>query len=260
MDAPNRKAGAGYSHRLPPQLSDRRPPVKELPGKLLRLDYPVAMKRFQAVIFDMDGVIVDSEPRHERAFREVFDAMGYGETHGMCFPDYYGRSDRALWMDFIARHQPVQTLEELSQWKQSRFLEIIRREQPIFEGLPELLAKLKPRYRLAVASGSLHPVIDEVLAWRDLRRFFPVVVSVQDVPRGKPAPDVFLHTASLLGVPPSECCVIEDSAAGVDAALAGGMSAIAITNTLPEEKLAHATRVVKSYAEIESLLLAPFGL
>ena len=86
------------------------------------------------------------------------------------------------------------------------------------------------------------------------------MVSVQDVPRGKPAPDVFLRTAQLLGVAPTDCCVIEDSAAGVEAALAGGMSAIAITNTLPTERLARATRVVKTYAEIAALLLAPFGL
>ncbi|MHB8520409.1 MAG: HAD family hydrolase [Limisphaerales bacterium] len=213
------------------------------------------MKKFEAIVFDMDGVIVDSEPRHERAFREVFEQMGYGQTHGMRFADYYGRSDRALWVDFIAKHQPPQTLEMLSEWKQQRFLNMIRQEQPIFDGLPELLDKLAPHYRLAVASGSFHPVIDEVLAMRNLRRFFPVVVSVQDVARGKPAPDVFLRAAERLEVPPKRCCVIEDSAAGVEAALAGGMSIIAITNTLPPEQLARADKVVKTYAEIEAELL-----
>jgi HAD superfamily hydrolase (TIGR01509 family) len=208
-----------------------------------------------AVIFDMDGVIVDSEPRHERAFREVFHEMGYGETHGMDFTAYYGRSDRALWLDFVSKHQPAQPLEELVAWKQGRFLEILRRDEPIFAALPELLAKLARRYRLAVASGSYHPVIDEVLAMKNLRRFFPVVVSVQDVGRGKPAPDVFLRTAELLGVPPAECCVIEDAQAGVEAALAAGMEVIAITNTLPADRLARATHVVDNYHQIEELLL-----
>ncbi|MCZ7640660.1 MAG: HAD hydrolase-like protein [Verrucomicrobia bacterium] len=64
------------------------------------------MKPFQAVIFDMDGVIVDSEPWHERAFREIFQELGYGETHGIDFRAYIGRSDRALWLDFIERHAP----------------------------------------------------------------------------------------------------------------------------------------------------------
>lgn len=213
----------------------------------------------EALIFDMDGVIVDSEPRHERAFREVFHEMGYGETHGVDFPLYYGRSDRALWLDFIERHQPRWSLEELSEWKQRRFLEIIRHEQPIFVGLPELLAKLALRYKMAVASGSLHPVIDEVLAMKGLRRYFPVVVSVQDVPRGKPAPDVFLRAADMLNVSPGKCCVVEDSAAGVEAALAAGMAVIAITNSLSAEKLSKATQVVGSYGEIERLLLTDIG-
>lgn len=208
-----------------------------------------------AVIFDMDGVIVDSEPRHERAFREVFHEMGYGETHGMDFPLYYGRSDRALWVDFIAKHQPPWSLEELAEWKQRRFLEIIRHEQPIFAGLPELVDQLALRYKLAVASGSFHPVIDEVLGMRNLRRYFPVVVSVQDVPRGKPAPDVFLRAAELLGVPAGECCVIEDSAAGVEAGLAAGMAVIAITNSLSADKLSRATRVVQTYEQILRLLI-----
>ncbi len=213
------------------------------------------MDNIAAIIFDMDGVIVDSEPRHERAFLEVFEQMGYGQTHGMDFPQYYGRSDRALWIDFIAKHQPPWSLDELAEWKQRRFLEIIRQEQPIFTGLPELIEKLSARYRLAVASGSFHPVIDEVLNMKNLRRFFPVVVSVQDVPKGKPAPDVFLRAAELLGVEASRCWVIEDAAAGVEAALAAGMRVIGITNSLSAEKLARATRVVQSYEEIERLLL-----
>ncbi|MFO1499818.1 MAG: HAD family phosphatase [Verrucomicrobiota bacterium] len=213
------------------------------------------MSSFSAIIFDMDGVIVDSEPRHKQAFLEVFREMGYGETHGMDFPHYYGRSDRALWLDFIAKHSPEWTLEQLTDWKQRRFLDIIRAEQPIFAGLPELLEKLSRRYALAVASGSFHPVIDEVLAMRNLRRFFPVVVSVQDVPRGKPAPDVFLRAAGMLQVEPHRCCVVEDAAAGVEAALAAGMAAIAITNSLSAAELSRATRVVQTYEEIERLLL-----
>jgi HAD superfamily hydrolase (TIGR01509 family) len=203
----------------------------------------------------MDGVIVDSEPRHERAFLDVFREMGYGETHGIDFPFYYGRSDHALWVDFIAKHKPGQTMEELSEWKQRRFLEMMRAEQPIFENLPELVQRLSLVYKLGLASGSYHPVIEVILSMRDLRRYFPVVVSVQDVQRGKPAPDIFLRAAELLEVEPSGCCVIEDSAAGVEAAIAAGMTVIAITNSLPKEKLTRANYVVSSYSEIDELLL-----
>lgn len=212
------------------------------------------LKPFTAVIFDMDGVIVDSEPRHERAFLEVWDELGYRDRHGIHFPDYYGRSDRALWLDFIDRHQPPQTLEALTAWKQNRLIEILRREQPIFDGLPEVVARCAARWRIAVASGSLHAVIDEVLAMKSLRQHFSAIVSVQDVAHGKPAPDVFLRAAELLDRPPADCVVIEDSAAGVTAANAAGMQVIAITNTLAREQLSHATVVVETYEAIEKLL------
>ena len=89
---------------------------------------------------------------------------------------------------------------------------------------------------------------------KSLRQFFPVVVSAQDVAQGKPAPDIFLRAATLLGVAPETCCVVEDSAAGVTAARAAGMTAIAITNTLPAGKLTHAHHVVRTYEEIERAL------
>ena len=91
---------------------------------------------------------------------------------------------------------------------------------------------------------------------RNLRRFFPVAVSVEDVARGKPAPDVFLRAAEMLNVAPQDACVIEDAEAGVEAALAAGMTVIGITNSLPAERLARATKVVKTYAEMERLLLS----
>ena len=203
----------------------------------------------------MDGVIVDSEPRHERAFREVFDEIGFGQTHGVDFPQYYGRSDRTLWDDFMAKHNPPHTIDDLSERKQQRFLRMIREEQPIFENLPGLVQRLSLVYKLGLASGSYHPAIEAILSLKDLRQYFPTVVSVQDVPRGKPAPDVFLRAAELLKSDPGECCVIEDSAAGVEAGVAAGMTVIGITNSLPKEKLARAHHVVSTYKQIDDLLL-----
>lgn len=214
------------------------------------------MKRYQAIIFDMDGVIIDSEPLHERAYLEIFSELGYGETHGVNFDDYLGRTDKALIEDFIAKHQPAFTVEHLSGRKKDRFLQIVRKEEPIFEDLPELVERLAARYPMAVASGSLHPVIDAVLALKNLRQHFRLCVSSSDVAHGKPAPDIFLHTAKLMGVAPGDCCVVEDSAAGVAAARAAGMDVIAITNSLPRGKLSGATHIVDTYAEIDQLLLA----
>ncbi|HTI70158.1 MAG TPA: HAD family phosphatase [Candidatus Limnocylindria bacterium] len=213
------------------------------------------MKRFSAVIFDMDGVIVDSEPRHAQAFREIFEELGYGENHGIVFADYIGRSDKAVWVDFIANHRPAHSLDQLMDRKKARFIDILHRDQPIFEGAERLIRKLHGTSRLAVASGSLHSVIEAVLKLNGLRPFFDAVSSVEDVARSKPAPDVFLHAAASLKVDPKDCCVIEDSTAGVQAGLAAGMTVIAITNSFPADQLKAAHYIVRDYDEIERLLL-----
>lgn len=205
----------------------------------------------------MDGVIVDSEPRHQQAFKEVFVEMGFGETHGMVFDDYLGKSDKLLWQDFIAKHQPSQTLQELLDWRQNRFIEIIERDRPLFSGIPELIQTLHARLPLAVASGSLHPVIDAVLSLQDIRRYFQTVVSSSDVAQGKPAPDIFLLAAENLAILPSDICVIEDSEAGIDAARSADMHVIGITNSLPAERLKNAHKVVDSYEDIHDYLGLP---
>jgi len=210
---------------------------------------------FKAVIFDMDGVIVDSEPRHERAFLEVVHEIGYGASHGVRWADWVGRSDHELWLDFVAKHQPAQSLEQLLKMKRDRVLEIIRREEPIFAGLAKLVENLSRVCKLGLASGSERPVVEAVLSLQDLRRFFSATVTASDIKRGKPAPDIFLLTAELLSVAPGDCWVIEDSKPGVAAGLAAGMRVIAITNTHPAQELRPATRVVSRYADIARLLL-----
>ena len=139
--------------------------------------------------------------------------------------------------------------------KRDRVLEIIRREQPVFAGLAELVEKLSRVCKLGLASGSERPVVEAVLSLQDLRRFFSATVTASDIKRGKPAPDIFLRAAELLDVPPTACWVIEDSKPGVAAGLAAGMRVIAITNTHPAHELRPATRVVANYAEIERFLL-----
>ena len=213
------------------------------------------MRSSKAVIFDMDGVIVDSEPRHERAFLEIVSKIGYADSHGLNFSDFIGRSDQELWKAFIERHQPRETLEELLSLKRQRVLEILGRDQPLFEGLPELVQKLSSRYSLALASGSERAFVNAVLEIKGLRQFFHATVSASDIERGKPFPDIFLRAAELLGVDPACCWVIEDSKPGITAGSAAGMRVIAITNTHPAGELGGAHYVVGTYEEIEEILL-----
>jgi beta-phosphoglucomutase family hydrolase len=209
----------------------------------------------RAIIFDMDGVIVDSEPRHERAFLEVVKDIGYEGRHGLRVSDFIGRSDQELWKEFVRRNHPPQRLEELAARKRRHLVEILRRERPIFPGVKELVEKLAPTHALALASGSERAVVEAVLDLDGLRRFFTAVVTGSDIQRGKPAPDIFLKAAALLEVPPGNCRVIEDSKPGIAAARAAGMEVIAITNTHPAEELREATRVVETYRELEDALL-----
>lgn len=215
------------------------------------------MNPYSAVIFDMDGVIVDSEPLHERAFLDAFARLGYADRHGIHFPDYYGRSDQAVWQDFIAAHRPPQSLAELARLKQERFLELLHAQRPVFPAIPNLVGMIAARCPLALASGSNHCVIGAVLGLSDLRRHFRAVVSADDVPRGKPAPDIFLRAADLMGVEPSRCVVIEDSVAGVAAGRAAGMKVIGITNSVPADRLrdAEAHAVVGDYEALRALLM-----
>ena len=215
------------------------------------------MSRFDAVIFDMDGVIVDSEPIHEMSFLELWKEMGYNDNHGIHFPDFYGRSDRVLWETFIEKHHPPQPLEELLGLREERLVQMLRDKQPIFNGVTELVQRLANRFPLAVGSGSAHRIIDEVLAMRDLRRYFRCTVSSEDVEQPKPAPDIFLLAAKRLGVEPAKCCVIEDTVSGVQAANAAGMTVLAIANTFEAKALGQAgsDQIFTNYAGIGDTLL-----
>jgi len=210
----------------------------------------------QAVIFDMDGVISNSEPLHERAFHAVMEELGYAGRHELRFSDYIGRSDTILWEDFVARHHPPQPIETLLAMKRHKVIELLRRNDPIFPGVRQLVRQLHSRYRLAVASGSEEAVVEAVLAWHGLRRYFEVVLSASGVKQGKPAPDIFLETARRLQVAPEVCWVIEDSKPGIVAARAAGMVVVAIPNTHPAEELQEATHVVADYEAIAQLLKA----
>ncbi|MCF7709199.1 MAG: HAD family phosphatase [Verrucomicrobia bacterium] len=215
------------------------------------------MNNIKAIIFDMDGVIIDSEPRHERAFMTLFEQLGYGENHGIDFPLYYGRSDAALLNDFIEKHDPGRSVTELSNRKRRILIDLLQSEQPLFDDIPALIENLRPHFRLGLASGSPYEVIDAVLAIGNLRRFFDSIVSVEHVPNPKPAPDVFLPAAQRLGTAPEDCCVIEDSPAGVEAAVSAGMQVVAITNSVDTTRLTHATHVVNDYSELAGLLKPP---
>jgi HAD superfamily hydrolase (TIGR01509 family) len=136
--------------------------------------------------------------------------------------------------------------EEISTEVVRRLEAIYREELPLIDGATEAVARLAERWPLAVASSSNRPIIDLVLGLSDLDRFFRATVSSEEVPRGKPAPDVYLEAARRLGTDPQRSAAVEDSRNGILSASAAGMRVVAIPNTRfpPDEEALAAADVV----------------
>jgi HAD superfamily hydrolase (TIGR01509 family) len=139
-----------------------------------------------------------------------------------------------------------------------RMLEAYRRRLPLADGAVDAVRRLAARYRLGLASSSNRPLIDAVLDAGGLGQYFAATVSSEEVPRGKPAPDVYLETARRLGVDPKRSAAVEDSHGGIRAAKAAGMRVIAIPNpSYPpdEESLAQADVTIRSLDELAPQLI-----
>jgi HAD superfamily hydrolase (TIGR01509 family) len=213
------------------------------------------MKRFAAVIFDMDGVIVDSEPLHQKAFETLFDELGKKHDHGIVFHEFYGRSDTVTLKHFIEKHRLPFELEDLTQRKLKYFLRYLREHRPVFKELHTLVPELAQRYKLGVASSNFRHIIDVVMDISGLRQHFNVIVGYEDIRFTKPDPEIYFTAAKRLNVRPSQCCVIEDAALGVQAAKMAGMTCIGLTTSLPAEKLSRADFIAKNYDDVRAVLL-----
>ena len=181
-----------------------------------------------AVILDMDGVLVDSEPLHLEAINQVLATLGEKLSHHEA-QAFLGRDDRDLFQELIARFGLAEKASELIAAKERALLDLIGEGVVPRPGVPELIVGLKMRgYLAAVASSSFRPVVDAMLDELGLMRSFDAVVTGDEVDRGKPAPDIFLEAAERLGVEPAQCLVFEDAPHGVRAAVAAGMTAVAV--------------------------------
>ena len=191
----------------------------------------------QGVIFDMDGVLVDSEPFGFEAMRRVMARYGlpYGEEENA---EFLGRTTLDSCRILRARHRLPESEVTLADWYVEAMLEQIARGPIPMAGVPEVLRGVRGAgYRLALASSAEVRVIDANLAALAIRPLFEAVVSGTQVARGKPDPDVFLAAAERLGVPAAACLVVEDSRNGLLAAKAAGMrcAVVPCAHTLHQE-------------------------
>jgi HAD superfamily hydrolase (TIGR01509 family) len=206
----------------------------------------------EAVVFDLDGVLVDSE----HVWDEVREALAHergGRWHERAQADMMGMSSTewSRYMhDVIGLAEPP---EEINDEVVRRMLARYRRELPLIEGAAEAIARVARSFRLALASSSNRPLIDAVLEASGLGPLFEATVSSEEVARGKPAPDVFREAARRLGVAPAACAAVEDSGNGIRAAQAAGMRVVAIPNRRyppPPEALELADVVLESIADL----------
>ena len=187
----------------------------------------------KAVIFDMDGVLIDSEPVHFAANQETMTELFGIELDYDYYKTYIGSTIRKMWQDFKEKYS-LEGYEwnELMDISEARLAKIVEKNgYPPIPGAKELVIDLKKRgYLMAVASSSPYATIESNLKSLELLDEFDVIVSGMNVKNPKPSPDIFLETAEMLGVKSEECIVIEDSGNGVKAAKAAGMACLGFIN------------------------------
>lgn len=181
-----------------------------------------------AVIFDLDGVLVDSEPNYLASERELLAGYGIEFTEDMKVP-YIGLSTHEMLSRVVTDHGLAAPVAELVQRKNEIYRRIADAHTPVNEPMRRLAGLLhEAGHPLAVASGSSPGALTGVLVGTGLAGYFDAVLSAEEVGRGKPEPDLFLAAAARLGVLPADCVVIEDSTYGVLAAHRAGMRVVAI--------------------------------
>jgi HAD superfamily hydrolase (TIGR01509 family) len=183
------------------------------------------------VIFDMDGVLIDSEPVHLQIDRELMSMFGITISESeLC--GYVGMSPRGMWTAVKARHGLEEDLESLLEVEAStkvrEFGRLPLQPMPGVENLIQCL--VDERHSLAIASSSSKRLIETITSKLNLNGYFPHRISAEDVENGKPHPDIFLRAAKLGEKKPAECVVIEDSCNGLRAASAADMASIGFAN------------------------------
>jgi HAD superfamily hydrolase (TIGR01509 family) len=213
-------------------------------------------RQVQAIVFDLDGVLVDSEHLWDRARRELVDERGGRwsptatlEMMGMSSPEW----SRYLHDELGVELEPA----EISADVVRRLESLYREELPLLRGAREAVLAAAERWPLGLASSANREIIDLVLELAGLEEAFAATVSSEEVARGKPAPDVYLEAARRLGVAAADCTAVEDSSNGVRSAAAAGMTVVALPNPRfpPDaDALALAAVVIGSLDELGPVL------
>jgi len=217
----------------------------------------------RAIIFDFDGILVDSEPLIFRLTQQMAAREGWTVTEDDYYVNYLALDDRGVVEHLYQSHgRPVDSKrrDELIAWKFRTYQEIIRDGLPPMRGAVAFVQQVAARFQLAIASGSLRSEIEHLLGKLGLREKFAALATADDCAQSKPDPEVFLKALARLQELPvfrsspltaAECLAIEDAPLGVVAAHAAGMKCLALAHSRPMEELRHADWVHREFVDVD---------
>lgn len=210
---------------------------------------------FSAIIFDMDGVIIDSEPSQVEAERQLFLSHGVVPTQED-WAHFVGRTTEDIMGYMVQKYSIKAAVEELVSARGALYRGKLHNSVQLIPGFRKLASQLFGAYQFALTTSSSRKDTDVVLERFRLRELFEAVVTADDVARTKPEPEPYSRTAELLGLRPEQCVVIEDAVNGLISARKAGTATIGLASTFPAEKLTpHADAVAGALSEIPALLL-----
>ena len=211
----------------------------------------------RAVVFDFDGVLVDSEPLHFRALRGGLQSEGIAIDEDEYYARYAAYDDRTAIRLALEQHGTPYDAERVGRTakRKSELFDELLPGIPFFPGARELVRDLARELPLAIASGALRSEIERILAAGGLRECFRAVVGAEDVERTTPDPLPYASAVALLaressGLRPEDCVAFEDTMAGIASARAAGLKVIGVSHTYPAEKLGAAHRVAPGLSAI----------
>ena len=213
--------------------------------------------RYDLVIFDNDGVLVDSEPISNRLLAEYLTELGFPTSVEDSYRDFMGAAAHTVHDVIAERYDGARLHAGFDEDFHGRVFAAFQDRLTPVPGAADLLKRVRESgVRYCVASSAHHAWIRTALTRTGLSGFFAEeqLFSAQDVGLGKPAPDLFLHAAATMGVAPERCVVLEDSPLGVAAAIAAGMDVYGYTALTPRERLADATGLYRDPAEMAAVL------
>ena len=216
------------------------------------------MIKLKAVIFDMDGVLIDSEQSYHDINKKIFKDMGLIITDSEYEP-FIGGDDARLWAYVKDKFNLKYSVEELLQIEFEEDIKFFENSgKPAMDGVLKLLNNLKENnIKIGLASSSMRGLVEAILKGLKIRDYFEVIVCGDEVTNGKPEPEIFLKASSLLEVEPNQCVVIEDSTNGVKAAKSAGMKCLGTVNeNSGKQDLSRADKIVNGLVAVDSHLLS----